>query len=143
VYALGGGLNWYLAGWKLGVDRQSQPNATTVVADTDHLVYPPNPAIPAMTPKGAVVAGIVVSMSDGSAFTGTLGFGPPSYDDGGIFAISGSNLIINPNGPGVGSDGGSTENCTELYRRSRSMRGYHDTLVIDICNLRFSAPISR
>jgi hypothetical protein len=73
---------------------------------------PPNPAIPATTPKGAVVAGIVVAMSDSSPFTGTLGFGPPNYDAGGIFAISGSNLIINPSGPGVGSDGGTIQNCT-------------------------------
>jgi hypothetical protein len=65
-----------------------------------------------MAPKGAVVADIVVAMSDGSPFTGTLGFGPPNYDAGGAFAISGSNLIINPSGAGVGSDGGTIQNCT-------------------------------
>ena len=73
---------------------------------------PPNPAIPSTTPKGAVVAAVVVTMSDGSAFTGTLGFGPPNFDDGGTFAISGSNLIINPAGPGIGPDGGSIQYCT-------------------------------
>jgi hypothetical protein len=41
-------------------------------------------------------------MSDGSPFTGTVGFGAPNYDAGGIFAISGNNIIVNPTGPGVG-----------------------------------------
>jgi hypothetical protein len=41
-------------------------------------------------------------MSDGSPFTGSVGFGNPYYDAGGIFAISGSNIIVNPSGPGVG-----------------------------------------
>jgi len=43
-----------------------------------------------------------VANSDGSPFTGSFGFGAPCYDAGGIFAISGSNIIVNPSGPGVG-----------------------------------------
>jgi hypothetical protein len=43
---------------------------------------------------------------DGSPFVGTIGFGAPNFDAGGIFALTGSptsgNVIVNPKGPGVG-----------------------------------------
>jgi len=114
MYALGVGLNWYI--WQSGSwALTGNPNPPPPPTPTPLISFnPPNPAIPAMTPKGAVVAGIVVTMSDGSPFAGTLGFGPPNYDDGGAFAISGSNLIINPNGPGVSSDGSTIQNCTVI-----------------------------
>ena len=55
---------------------------------------------------GAVVATYTVTMSDGSPFAGTIGFGPPNFDAGGTFSLTGSppsgNVIINPSGPGVG-----------------------------------------
>ena len=74
---------------------------------------PPNPTIPSTTPLGATVARITASWSDGSPFAGTLSFGPPNFNYGGIYALdSNNNLIINPLGPGVGSAGGSTENVT-------------------------------
>ena len=42
----------------------------------------------------------------GSPFVGTIGFEPPNFDADGIFALTGSlasgNIIVNPNGPGVG-----------------------------------------
>jgi hypothetical protein len=65
-------------------------------------VMPTTPELPDTTPLGAVVATYAVAMSDGSAFTGTVGFGAPFYDAGGIFALSGNNIVINPAGPGVG-----------------------------------------
>ena len=65
-------------------------------------VTPSNPTIPDTTPLGAVVASFAVTMSDGSPFTGSVGFGAPYYDAGGIFAISGNNIVVNPSGPGVG-----------------------------------------
>jgi hypothetical protein len=65
-------------------------------------VTPSNPTIPDTTPLGAVVASFAVTMSDGSPFTGTVGFGAPYNDAGGVFAISGNNIIVNPSGPGVG-----------------------------------------
>ena len=47
-----------------------------------------------------------VTMSDGSPFVCTIGFGPPNFDAGGIFSLTGSppsgNVIINLSGPGVG-----------------------------------------
>jgi hypothetical protein len=41
-------------------------------------------------------------MSDNSPFTGTVQFGPPSYDNKGKFALRGNAIIVNPNGPGIG-----------------------------------------
>ena len=79
-------------------------------------VLPNMPSIPSNTALGTTVAVIYVCNSDGSAFTGTLGFGPPNFDDGGVFALSGSSnpytLIVNPSGPGVGPDGGTVQNVS-------------------------------
>jgi hypothetical protein len=76
-------------------------------------VIPPNPTIPSTTSLGATVAQITAAWSDGVPFTGTISFGAPNFNDGGVYALDGkSNLIINPLGPGVGSAGGSTENIT-------------------------------
>jgi hypothetical protein len=72
---------------------------------------PPNPSIATSAPLGSVVATITASWSDGSPFTGTLGFAPPYSNDQGIFAISGNNLVINPSGPGV-SNANTTQNVT-------------------------------
>lgn len=63
---------------------------------------PESPTVPSTTPKGSVIATYTVSMSDGSLFHGTVDFGPPNYDAGGIFALQGNNLVISPTGPGVG-----------------------------------------
>jgi hypothetical protein len=69
-------------------------------------VTPNTPQVPDTTSVGAVVASYKVTMSDGSPFIGTIGFGPPNFDAGGIFALTGSptsgNVIVNQNGPGVG-----------------------------------------
>lgn len=58
-----------------------------------------------------MVASFAVTMSDGSSFTGTVGFGAPNFDAGGIFAISENNIIVNPSGPGVGPN---TTTLTDL-----------------------------
>jgi hypothetical protein len=65
-------------------------------------ISPSNPEVPDTTPLGAVVATYAVTMSDGSPFTGTVQFGAPNFDGGGVFALSGSSIVVNPNGPGVG-----------------------------------------
>ena len=67
--------------------------------------------MPDTTPKGAVVATYTVAMSDGSPFVGTIGFGPPNFDAGGIFSLMGAptsgNIIVNPTGPGIGPNLGT------------------------------------
>jgi hypothetical protein len=58
--------------------------------------------VPDTTPRGAVVATYEVAMSDGTPFTGTVRFGAPFYDSGGVFALSGRSIVVNPAGPGIG-----------------------------------------
>ena len=74
-------------------------------------VTPNTPRVPDTTSVGAVVATYTVTMSDGSPFVGTLGFGAPNFDAGGIFALTGSptsgNIIVNPKGPGIGPNLGT------------------------------------
>src|SRR5271155_1962088 len=69
-------------------------------------VTPNAPQMPDTTPVGAVVATYSVTMSDGSPFMGTISFGPPNFDDGSVFSLTGSptsgNIIVNPSGPGIG-----------------------------------------
>jgi hypothetical protein len=50
---------------------------------------------------GATIATVSVAMTDGSAFVGSLSFGAPFFDDGGVFALSGNDIIVNPSGPGI------------------------------------------
>ena len=65
-------------------------------------VRPNTPRVPDTAPGGTVVASYSVRMSDNSPFSGSVRFGPPNYDNNGKFALVGSNIIINPNGPGIG-----------------------------------------
>jgi hypothetical protein len=73
---------------------------------------PPNPSISATAPTGTVVTTITAKWSNGSPFTGTLGFASPYSNDNGTFAISGNDLIIDPAGPGISADGGTVRNVT-------------------------------
>jgi hypothetical protein len=68
---------------------------------------PPNPSIPNTTRPGTVVATIIARWSDGRPFSGRLAFGPPYWNDRGVFAISGNKLVVNPKGPGVAAAGGT------------------------------------
>jgi hypothetical protein len=87
--------------------------AFTAVAPTLSVTLnPANPTILSNTPPGTVVATISVTWSNGAPFTGSLSFGPPNSNGGGVYALSGNNLIINPSGPGVGAAGGSVQNVT-------------------------------
>jgi hypothetical protein len=69
---------------------------------------PSNPTIPANTPVGTVLATIVVTVSDGSTFTGSLGFGSPYQSDGGFCAIVGQTVVLGAIPP----VGASMQNCT-------------------------------
>jgi hypothetical protein len=65
-------------------------------------IRPNTPRVPDTAPGGTVVARYSVRMSDNSAFNGTVRFGPPYYDNNARFALAGSNIIVNPDGPGIG-----------------------------------------
>jgi hypothetical protein len=63
--------------------------------------------IPDTTPLGAHLAAYSVQKSDGSPFTGTVGFAMPYGDGGGLCALQPTDnahgfLIVNPAGPGIG-----------------------------------------
>src|SRR5271165_1858977 len=66
------------------------------------VVTPSTPRVRDTARRGTVVASYSVRMSDGSPFAGTVRFGPPFYDNKGVFALSGNNIIVNPDGPGLG-----------------------------------------
>jgi len=51
-----------------------------------------------------VVASINAAWSNSGPFTGALSFAQPHSNDQGVFSISGSELIINPSGPGLSLD---------------------------------------
>lgn len=70
---------------------------------------PPNATTPSSTAPGAVVSTITAMSSGGPP---ALAFGPPYFDDGGLFAISGNQLIINPAGAGVAALASSTQQAT-------------------------------
>ena len=65
-------------------------------------VTPNTPKVPDTAPGGTVVARYSVRMSDNSPFSGIVRFGPPHYDNNGKFALAGNNIIVNPDGPGIG-----------------------------------------
>jgi hypothetical protein len=86
----------------LSADNTFTISVTAPPAQPVITVTPNTPDVPDTTPLGAVVATYTVTMSDGSPFSGTVRFGAPFYDGGGIFALTGKNIIVNPTGPGVG-----------------------------------------
>lgn len=70
---------------------------------------PPMPSLPASAFTGTVVSTVHVVWTNGAPFTGTLGFGPPFFSDSSVFALSGNDVIVNPDGPGLGADGDTTQ----------------------------------
>jgi hypothetical protein len=87
--------------------RTGPGGSTRAVRDTRPpqpviMVTPNAPRVRDTAPLGSVVASYSVRMSDGSPFTGTVRFGPPYYDSKGVFALSGNDIVVNPNGPGIG-----------------------------------------
>jgi hypothetical protein len=95
-----------------GVEIQPYPIVT---------INPMMPSILSSTPLGTVVATISVVLSNGQAFTGLLFFDSPFFDDGGTFSLTGLaspfSLIVNPLGPGVGSDGSTVQRVTIRARQ--------------------------
>jgi hypothetical protein len=78
---------------------------------------PAQPSIPADAGGGTVVSTVAATCSDGTPFTGSLEFSGPYYDDSGVFALSGSNLVVNPAGPGLGNDAGTTQSVSITARQ--------------------------
>jgi len=67
-----------------------------------------SPQWPDTTPAGTAIATITVTLTPSGTFTGSLGFGSPYGNDGGLFAISGSDLVLAASLP----SGSSTQHVT-------------------------------
>ena len=66
---------------------------------------PSSPSVPANAAVGTVVTALTASWSNGAPFTGTLSFASPYNSDGGLFKLSGSNVVVNGS---LASLGGTT-----------------------------------
>jgi hypothetical protein len=53
----------------------------------------------------------IVAVINGSG-SPTLSFGGPNFDDGGLLALSGTELVVNPSGPGLATVAGTTQYVT-------------------------------
>jgi hypothetical protein len=83
--------------------------ATPTLSLTDS---PSSPSVPANATVGTVVTTLAASWSNGSPFTGTLSFVPPSANDGGLFTLSGSSgntVVVNGS---LASLGNTTQRIT-------------------------------
>lgn len=76
---------------------------------------PSAPSIFDNTTTGSFVSTLSVTMSDGSVFSGVLGFTSPNNNDGGLFALSAANLVTNSAMP--------TGNSTQLVTVSAAQNG--------------------
>jgi hypothetical protein len=70
---------------------------------------PPTPSLSSDASGSTVVSAVNVTWSNGAPFTGTIAFTTPFSDDSSTFALSGNNVIVNPDGPGLGADGDTTQ----------------------------------
>ena len=86
----------------------------------------PAPTVPNSTPVGTPLSTIAVTMSNGSKFTGSLSFGAPYSNDGGICAISGSNLVLGQAFP----SGNSTQNCTVVATQGAATSSANITMTV-------------
>jgi hypothetical protein len=92
-----------------GMDRLNALHTKKPPAPSPIINFNPvAPSEPDTTPVGTLIAQIIVTMTDGSPFTGSLGFGSPYFSDAGICAIQGTNLILGAAPP----RGSSTQYCT-------------------------------
>lgn len=95
-------MRWLVVALLSAMHHHHPPPITLLVS-----FNPPAPMIPDNTPVGSLVAQIVVTVSDGSIFGGSLGFGAPFDNGGGLCAIQGSQIVL-----GVANPPDGTVNCT-------------------------------
>lgn len=97
------------------------------------VVVTANPAMLDNAPAGTAISSIIVTMSGGGAFGGTLAFAAPNNNDGGRFALSGSILITGLTAVPAG-------NSTQTITLSASQNQITVTLNVNI--LVFAHPVS-
>lgn len=123
VYAQTANGSWWVDLNGHGWMRTDAPPATTTPPpppSSATLMVTCNPqmaVIPDNSPPGTVVSIVTATWSDGAPFTGSFMFAPPYGDDGGRFVLSCvqcdvANVMINPRGPGLAADTGTTRSIT-------------------------------
>jgi hypothetical protein len=80
------------------------PAPTLLLSDN-----PSTPSVPANAAAGTFVTALSASWSNRTPFTGTLSFASPYTSDGGLFTLSGSNVVLNGSLAGLG---GTTQELT-------------------------------
>lgn len=91
------------------------PAAPATLSLTDS---PASPSVLANAATGTVVTTLMASWSDGSTFTGTLGFVQPNTNDGGLFALNGNQVVVNGS---LASLGGTTQQVTVAATQSSTV----------------------
>ena len=106
----GGGREWLgerAQGRVLEVAIGTGRNLPRYPAGATITVAPPVPQIADSAPLSTYVASYAATMPDGTPFVGTVQFGPPYLDAGGLFALSSNgasgSIIVSPTGPGLAS----------------------------------------
>jgi hypothetical protein len=79
---------------------------------------PSSPSVSADAGVGTVVTTLVPSWSNGLPFTGTLSFASPYSTDGGLFALSGNNVVVSGS---LAALGGTTQEITVQAQQSSSV----------------------
>jgi hypothetical protein len=78
--------------WSLYASLGATATPTLQLSDS-----PSTPSVPANATAGTVVTALTASWSNGAAFTGALSFVPPDGSNDGLFALSGSNVVVSEN----------------------------------------------
>jgi hypothetical protein len=99
--------------WSLYATLGTTATPTLMLSDS-----PSTPSVPANAQAGTVVTALTASWSNGSQFTGMLSFVLPYSNDGGLFALSGNNVVVNGS---LGSLGGTTQEITVQAQQGSSV----------------------
>jgi len=99
--------------WSLYATLATTATATLQLSDS-----PSTPSVSADAAVGTVVTTLMASWSNGMPFTGNLSFVSPYNTDGGLFALSGSNIVVNGSLAALGS---TTQAITVQAQQSSSV----------------------
>jgi hypothetical protein len=92
--------------------------ATTTTPTLKLSDSPSTPSVPADAAVGTIVTALTASWSNGATFTGTLSFVSPYSSDGGLFALSANNVVVNGS---LASLGATTQEITVQAQQSSSV----------------------
>ncbi len=101
--------------WSLYATLGTTATATPTLQLSDS---PSTPSVPANAAVGTVATVLTASWSNGNPFTGTLSFVSPYRNDGGLFALSGNNVVVNGS---LASLGNTTQEITLQAQQSSSV----------------------